>query len=338
MTDRILLAHGSGGELTHRLIEELFLQYFGNPTLNELYDSALLKINGQRLAFTTDSYVVRPLFFPGGDIGRLAVCGTVNDLAVSGATPLFVSAGFIIEEGLEYETLKKVVASMSEAAKEAGVLVVTGDTKVVEKGSADKLFINTSGIGVADERFHLGYKKISPGDKVIINGTIGDHGIAVMTARGDFGITLEVKSDSAPLNQLISLIADDPNVASGVRFMRDPTRGGVATTLVEVAEKGLLDIVIHESSLPILEEVKSASEMLGIDPLYSANEGKVLIIASKDAAENIVSLLRTHPLGREAMVIGEVKEGRGGGVFLNTTFGTRRRISMLTGNMLPRIC
>lgn len=332
--EKILLAHGSGGRLTHDLIKTLFKRYFENEYLSPLTDSAFLDLSGNKICFTTDSYVVNPLTFPGGDIGILAICGTVNDLAVTGAAPKFISCGFIIEEGLSYKTLEEIVASMARAAKDAGVKIVTGDTKVVERGAADGLFINTAGIGERDPGLKLGYEEIKPGDKIIINGNIGDHGIAVMAARNDLGVATSLKSDCAPLAGLIQNVTG----AADIRFMRDPTRGGVATTLCEIAEETGLDIEIDEAALPISEEVRGIGEILGIDPLFSANEGKVLFVTSPESAEAALDRMRSHPFGKDSRIIGEVGSAKNARVGLKTEIGTIRRISMLTGSQLPRIC
>lgn len=329
--NRILLGHGSGGKLTHDLIKDLFVRYFDNEYLSPLSDSAFLRIPGERIAFTTDSYVVNPIKFPGGDIGKLAICGTVNDLAVSGATPLYISCGFIIEEGLPFGDLEEIVVSMAKTAKVAGVSIVTGDTKVVEKGSADSIFINTAGIGKVIAGLTLGYKQIKPGDKIIINGNIGDHGMAVMSARAELGLDSDVISDCAPLGGLLQGLTE-------VNFMRDPTRGGVATTLCEIACESGFDIEIDESALPISTTVKGIAEILGIDPLFSANEGKVILVTPSESTDATLDKLISHPLGKNSRVIGVVKETKGGKVDLKTQIGTHRQITMLTGSQLPRIC
>lgn len=332
----VLLAHGSGGQLSHELIRDVFVRAFANPGLAELGDAAVVDLPpGSRLALTTDSFVVQPLFFPGGDIGKLAVCGTVNDLAVAGATPLYLTAGFILEEGLPLATLERVVASMAETAHAAGVQIVTGDTKVVERGAADGLFINTAGVGSlpADRSFtpvHL-----RPGDVLLVNGPLGDHGLAVMLQREglEFGSALE--SDCAPLNGLIAAVL---TAAPGaVRCMRDPTRGGLATVLNEWAEVGV-GITLDEAALPIREEVRGACEVLGLDPLYAANEGKVVLAVAPEAAEATLAALRAHPLGRDAARIGQVTAEHPRRVVLQTLYGARRIVEMLTGAQLPRIC
>jgi hydrogenase expression/formation protein HypE len=330
---KILLSHGSGGVAMSSLIKELMLDKFNNPTLNELTDSAVLKSPGeQNLCFTTDSYVVNPLFFPGGDIGTLAINGTVNDLSVMGAKPLYVSCSFILEEGLDWALLDKITTSMAKAARSARVQIVTGDTKVVEKGSADKVFINTSGVGILQKGLHLSKNKIKPGDKIIINGEIGAHGLAVMSKRENF--KTNIKSDCAPLWELIESMLS----AGGIKFMRDPTRGGVATVLCEIADNSGFGIKIDEKKLPIHENVSSFSEILGLDPLYIANEGKVIAVATKDKAESILSNMKKHTLGKEATIIGEITKENKGKVVLETIIGGERIVDRLVGDQLPRIC
>ncbi len=333
--DRILLAHGSGGRLSHELVKDIFLPVFDNPALSRLDDRAELEMPGTRLAFTTDSFVVSPPFFPGGDIGKLAVCGTVNDLAMGGAEPLYLSAGFIIEEGFPLNMLRAIAQSMKKAADEAGVQVVCGDTKVVENGSADGIFINTSGIGRVPEGVHVSGSSARPGDKVIINGFIGDHGIAVMAERQGLSFRERITSDCAPLNGLVRLMLE---VSKDVRVLRDPTRGGVATTLNEIAGQSGVGIVLHEQALPVREQVLGACEILGFDPLYVANEGKLLAVVPADTADRLVEAMRNHPYGRESAVIGEVAAEHPGRVVLATGIGGRRIIDMLVGEQLPRIC
>jgi hydrogenase expression/formation protein HypE len=329
----------------HELVEGLFLEHFRNPYLEQLEDQAVFEINNgagpARLAFTTDSYVVTPIFFPGGDIGKLAVNGTINDIAMSGAEPLYLSAGFILEEGLPVADLKKVLASMGEAAATAGVQIVTGDTKVVEKGTADKLFINTAGIGAIHKPVHVSAANARPGDKVIVSGTIGDHGTTIMIARGDLELETEIASDSAPLHSLVrEMIAAAESLGDigAIRCLRDPTRGGVATTLNELAMGSDVAIEIVEQRLPVREEVHGACEILGLDPLYVANEGKLIAIVAPAAAEAIVSRMNQHEFGKDACIIGEVKSEPKGIVFLKTAFGGTRIVDMLTGEQLPRIC
>lgn len=333
-SDRILLSHGSGGKASHELIEKIFLPAFGNPVLDKLNDQAILEISGDRIAYTTDSYVVNPIFFPGGDIGKLAICGTVNDLAMSGATPFYLSVGFIIEEGLLISDLRDVVESMKRAAEEANVRIVTGDTKVVNKGNADKLFINTSGIGFVKNDIDISGSNARPGDKVIISGSIGDHGLAVLSKREGLEFSSPIMSDCAPLNWLV---ADMLSVSSEIRCLRDPTRGGLATTLNELAEQSKAGIMIKESKLPINEPVKGACELLGYDPLYVANEGKLVAIVSADSAPQVLAKMKENQYGNDAEIIGEVidKPDR---VLLKTAIGGTRIVSTLTGELLPRIC
>ncbi|MFH1737120.1 MAG: hydrogenase expression/formation protein HypE [Actinomycetota bacterium] len=331
--DRILLAHGSGGKVSHRLITEFFLKTFDDPALKKQDDAAVITGAG-RLAFTTDSYVVKPVFFPGGDIGKLAVCGTVNDLAMSGAAPKYVSAGFIIEEGFPFTDLKKIIESMAKAAREAGVAIVTGDTKVVEKGSADEIYINTAGIGLIGEGVEISGGNIRPGDILILSGSLGDHGMAVMSRREGLTFGTEVVSDCAPLNGLVSEV-----LASGatVRALRDPTRGGLAGTLNEFADQSGVTITIDETSVPIKEQVLGACEMLGLDPFQVANEGKaVAVVAPADSAKAL-AVMRRSPYGREAAVIGEASVGKPR-VLMRTMIGTTRILDMLIGEQLPRIC
>jgi len=331
---KILLAHGDGGLLTHRLITDLFLKHFHNQTSDELSDAAVFSVPAGRIAFTTDSFVVNPIFFPGGDIGKLAVCGTVNDLAVSGATPQFLSASFILEEGLDINDLERIVISMAGTAYSAGIRVVTGDTKVVERGSADKIFINTTGIGLLPDGVRLGYEMVHPGDVVIINGNIGEHGIAVLSKRQGIAFESLVESDCAALNSLTEKLLEKFET---IKLMRDPTRGGLATTVTELALGCKVDIVLFEKEIPVGSGVSGAAEMLGLDPLYIANEGKVVIVASAREGNEVVSYMRSHPLGKKAGIIGEVREGRGQ-VFLKTVLGGTRFIDMLYGQQMPRIC
>lgn len=330
----ILLSHGAGGKLSHRLIQDVFLKAFKNPFLEPLNDQAVFPSPGNRLAFTTDSYVVSPIFFPGGDIGKLSVCGTINDLAVGGATPLYMSASFIIEEGLALEELAKVVESMAKTALSAGVKIVTGDTKVVEKGKADRLFINTAGVGVIPDGVQVGPSFMEPGDAVIISGTVGDHGVSVMRERGMIALDVDVVSDCAPLHELASMV-----VSTGfVKAMRDPTRGGLITTLNELALSSGHGILIKEEKIPVKEEVRGVCEILGFDPMYLANEGKMICIATKDGAKDVLKAMRKNPLAKDAEIIGEVIGERNGKVLLETSLGTRRIMEMLSGEQLPRIC
>ncbi len=337
MSNTILLSHGSGGQMTHDLINDLFVRYFDNDVLSAQTDSAVLNIPPEHLSFTTDSYVIDPVFFPGGDIGKLAVCGTVNDLAVSGAVPKYLSAGFIIEEGFEYEKLERIVKSMAEEAKRAGVHIVTGDTKVVNRGKADKIFINTAGIGILDAKFkHLSYgKDIKPGDKIIINGPIGDHGVSVMAERENLGVKSHLKSDCASLNHIIERVLTSHN---DIKLLRDITRGGLATVLCEIMDKDKFGIAIEEEKIPVKEEVNGMCEILGLDPLYIANEGKFLMVAGENEAEAILQTLRNDSLGTEASIIGEVIDSTHGKVLLKTVIGGTRVVDMPAGEQLPRIC
>lgn len=333
--NKILLAHGSGGRLMHQLIEEIFFKYFSNDILLKAGDSAVFDIDQKRLAMTTDSYVIKPIFFPDSDIGRLAICGTINDLAVSGARPLYISCGFIIEEGFGYESLEQIVSSMAATACQAAVKIIAGDVKVVEKGAVDAIFINTTGIGTVYEGCNLGIEKIRPEDKVVINGNIGEHAVAVLGAREKNLFDVDVKSDCAPLNSLIEKIISN---TTSIRFMRDPTRGGLATTLNEIVKNRNYSIMLEEKNLPITEAVKSVCELLGFDALYMANEGKVVIIVSSEEADKVLEILKSDPLGKDARIIGEVLADFKGKVFLKTTLGTKRNIDMLSGQQLPRIC
>lgn len=333
--DTVLLGHGSGGRLSADLVRDIFLPAFGNPVLSRLDDQAVVNVNGQRLAITTDSFVVKPLFFPGGDIGSLAVHGTVNDLAMGGATPLFLSAAFIIEEGLSMDILQRVVSSMHAAAAAAGVEIVTGDTKVVEKGKGDGLFINTTGIGLVPDGLELSADRARPGDKVLLSGSIGDHGIAILAQREGLEFETEIKSDSAALN---TLVADMLAVSHDIRCMRDPTRGGVSSTLNEIAQQSKVGIELDEQTIPVREEVRGACELLGLDPLYVANEGKLIAIVAPDAAEAILKAMRLNSRGAEARIIGTVKGTNAGLVTMRTPLGTTRVVDMLSGDQLPRIC
>ncbi|MFH2012461.1 MAG: hydrogenase expression/formation protein HypE [Pseudomonadota bacterium] len=332
MDKKILLAHGSGGGLYHSLIDEVFLKNFNNPFLSEKDDGAIVEIEGVKLAFTTDSYVVKPIFFPGGDIGKLSVFGTVNDLAVMGAEPLYISCGLIIEEGLEQRILEKIALSMAQSAKVAEVLLVTGDTKVVEKGGADKIYINTAGVGVVKK--DLSVKRIEAGDRIILSGNIGDHEVSVLLAREEFPFSSQVTSDLSPLNQLTSDILG----IDGIKFMRDPTRGGLATTLNEIAEGLGLGIIIYEDKIGVSDGVAAVCELLGLDPLYLANEGKIIVVVKKDSADEVLKRMRKNPLGKESEIIGEVTEELNGRVCLRTKIGGTRILDMLTGEQLPRIC
>ncbi len=332
---KILLGHGSGGILSRRLIEEVFVPAFDNPLLSPLNDQALFRLNASKVAFTTDSYVVNPIFFPGGDIGKLAVCGTINDLAVGGATPLYLSASFIIEEGLDFSDLKKIVLSMSEAAKKSNVQIVTGDTKVVERGKGDALFINTAGIGVVGDSVNLSPTLIMPGDAVIVSGSMGDHGIAIMTHREGIEMDAPVESDCAALHELTS---DMLRACPGIKAMRDATRGGLATVLNEFAASSNTAIVIREADVPVKDAVKGACEILGFDPLYLANEGKLVAVVPEEDAGRCLAAMRKNHLGKDAAIIGRVAAEPKGKVLLETSIGNKRILEMLSGEQLPRIC
>lgn len=339
ISDRVLLGHGSGGKLSAALLNDVFLKVFESPVLARMEDQAVLQVGGARIAFTTDSFVVKPLFFRGGDIGSLAVHGTVNDLAMGGAEPLFLSAGFILEEGLEMETLRRVAESMAQAAKAAGIEIVTGDTKVVEKGSGDGVFINTTGIGLVRDGVRLSAANARPGDRVIVSGTLGDHGITILSERDGIGFDSEIASDSAPLHALVRVMLDaSANHHADIRCLRDPTRGGLASSLNEIAERSGVGMELMEAEIPIREEVRGACEMLGLDPLYVANEGKLVAIVAADAADAILAAMQEHPLGREARLIGTVSGEHRGLVTARTSFGTTRIVDMLAGDQLPRIC
>jgi len=333
--EKILLAHGSGGKLSHDLVSEILLPRFSNPFLEPLDDSARITNREGPLAFTTDSYVINPLFFPGGDIGKLAVCGTVNDLSMIGAVPSHLSLSLILEEGFPIERLKRIMSSVRDAAEEAFVSIVTGDTKVVEHGAADQLFITTSGIGWIRKGVHLSGLNARPGDKVVVSGFLGDHEIAVLSQREGFGFRGDLKSDCAPLNGLVGKMLD---VCSSIRCLRDPTRGGLATTLNEIASRSNVGIVLEEAKIPVREAVRGTCELLGLDPLYLANEGKLLAICPPKKAENILAAMRAHPLGKDAEIIGQVTEENPSRVTLQTLIGGHRLLDMLTGAQYPRIC
>lgn len=335
MDDIIRLAHGSGGKLTHRLIEEVFLPYFSNPALSSLDDSALLNLKSKRVAFTTDSYVVDPIFFPGGDIGRLAVCGTVNDLVVQGARPVGLSVGFIIEEGFALDDLHRILASMKQAAEEADVSIVTGDTKVVTSGAADKIFINTAGVGELLTDNPPSGGNAQNGDAVILSGTLGDHGIAVMASREGINFDTEIESDVAPLNQITNALLD---AGLDIHVMRDPTRGGLATTVNEIAKSSNVDIELDEQAIPVTEEVRGACELLGFDPIYIANEGKLVLFLPNSQAKGALTIIQKFKIGKNAAIIGSVTKPGEGQVFLKTDIGGHRIIDMLVGEQLPRIC
>ena len=335
--EQILLNHGSGGKMTHDLISNIFIKYFDNEILKNQTDSAILKVDSHLLAFTSDSYVVDPIFFPGGNIGKLAVCGTVNDLAVSGAKPLYLSCGFIIEEGFAIKDLEEIVKTMSEEAKKAGVQIVTGDTKVVDRGKCDKIFINTSGIGLLNEYHqHISFgSEIEIGDKIIVNGFIGDHGTAILCARNSIEYNNNVLSDCVPLN---TLIAEVLNVSDKIKFMRDATRGGIATVLCELAEKHHVGIELDEIAIPLQESVRGLCEIFGFDPLYMANEGKVVLIVAKEDADKVLIVLKENEYGKQAAIIGELTAAHPNMVTMNTGIGGKRIVDMLVGEQLPRIC
>ena len=333
--DRITMSHGAGGKATRTLIEAVFLDAFRNPLLEPLEDSARLTVNGSRLALTTDSYVVSPLFFPGGGIGDLAVNGTVNDLSMAGAVPLYLSAGFILEEGFPVADLSRIVASMRAAADAAGVQVVTGDTKVVERGKADGCYINTAGIGVIGPDVTLGAARARPGDVIMVSGPVGDHGVAIMLARGELGIEAGVASDTAALNGLVAALLA---ATGGVRALRDATRGGVATILNEIATAAGVGVLASEQDIPVRAEVRGASELLGIDPMYVACEGRLVAVVDRAGSGAALAALRAHPQGRQAAIIGEVRAELPGIVRLKTAFGGTRIVDLLVGDPLPRIC
>jgi hydrogenase expression/formation protein HypE len=333
--ERITLAHGSGGKATQTLVEAVFLDAFRNPLLEPLEDAAELTVDGGRLALTTDSFVVSPLFFPDANIGDLAVNGTVNDLAVSGARPLYLTAGFILEEGFPVADLVQIVESMAAAAKAADVRVVTGDTKVVQRGKADGCYINTAGVGQIEHTGVLGIANVRPGDAVLVSGPIGEHGVTIMLARGELDIEADLQSDTAAVH---GLVADLLAAVPGVRAMRDATRGGVATILNEMARSANVAVMVEEERVPVRTEVRGASELLGIDPLYVACEGRVVVVVDGDAADDALAAMRAHPLGQDSAVIGRVADDPPGMVLLNTTFGGTRIVDLLVGDPLPRIC
>lgn len=333
--DAVLLGHGSGGKLSAQLVRDIFLPAFRNSALDALNDQAVVEISGSRIAFTTDSFVVKPLFFPGGDIGSLAVHGTINDLAMGGATPRFLSVALIIEEGFPLETLRKIVDSIQRAASSAGVCVVTGDTKVVEKGSGDGIFVNTSGIGILERDTELSANRARPGDSVILSGSIGDHGIAIMAQREGIDLETTIESDSAPLHTLVQTMLE---TNAEFRCFRDPTRGGLSSALNEIAAQSEAGFEIEERAIPIREEVRGACEILGLDPLYVANEGKLIAIVAPGDAEKAIQAMKQHPMGRDASIIGKVCHAHPGMVTLRTTMGTTRIVDMLSGDQLPRIC
>lgn len=334
-TDNILLDHGSGGKISHSLITDIMLPIFNNPILSQLNDGAIFDIEGKRLAFSTDTYVVDPIFFPGGNIGTLSINGTVNDIAMCGATPLFLSTGLIIEEGFSLADLKTILQEMSIAAEKAGVKVVTGDTKVVPKGAADKIFINTSGIGIIPKNMDIASHRARPGDKIILSGSIADHGITILTQREGMTFDSSVASDTAPLNHMVKNML---SVCKNIHVLRDPTRGGIGTALNEIAIKSEIGIKIYEEKIPVKNEVAAICELLGFDPVYIANEGKLLAFVPPDHVEKVLDVIRDNRFGREACIIGEVVEDNPRKVFMQTRIGGTRIVDMLTGEQLPRIC
>ena len=334
--DTVLLGHGSGGKLSAELIQSIFLPAFRSAALEKLDDQAIVSINGTRLAITTDSFVVKPLFFPGGDIGSLAVHGTVNDLAMGGARPLFLSVAFIIEEGLSMGVLRRVVISLRDAAHNAGVEVVTGDTKVVEKGSGDQVFINTTGIGLVRPGLKLSSDRACPGDAIVVSGFLGDHGIAILSERQGLEFECPVVSDSAPLHGLVAEMLDVGG--ESIHCMRDPTRGGLSSALNEIAQRSGVSMQLDEPKIPVREAVRGACEMLGLDPLYVANEGKLIAIVNNSEAEKVLEAMRRHPLARDAQMIGRVTKQDSAPVTIRTAYGTNRIVDMLSGDQLPRIC
>jgi hydrogenase expression/formation protein HypE len=331
----ITMAHGSGGVLSHQLIEKMFIPAFGNEYLSEGHDGATFNIKEGKLAYTTDSFVVSPIFFPGGNIGDLAVNGTINDLVCCGAKPLYLSVGFILEEGMPMEDLWKIVVSMREAVDRAGVKIITGDTKVVDHGKGDRIFINTSGVGVVPEGIHISPRNSLPGDVIILSGRIGDHGVAIMSARSGLAYETAIVSDTAALDGLAEHIF---RATQNIHVLRDPTRGGVATTLNELCQSAKVGMVIDEEKIPVSEEVHGACEILGLDPLYIANEGKLIIILPENEAVRVVEAMKEHPAGRNATVIGRITSEHPGVVRMTTSIGSSRIIDMLTGDQLPRIC
>ncbi len=333
--DRILMAHGGGGTLTNQLIQKIFISQFGNEVLDVLHDSAMFKVESKRLAFTTDSYVVNPVFFPGGNIGELAVYGTVNDLAMAGAIPIYLSVSFILEEGFEIETLWQIVVAMKNASRKANVKIVTGDTKVVDKGKGDGIYINTSGIGIIPDDVNINPHNAKPGDLIILSGKIAEHGIAILSARDGLEFESEILSDLAPLNALVSVML---NESKNIHVLRDPTRGGLASTLNEIATQSNVGIRIYEDKIPIAGNVKAACEIFGLDPLYIANEGKLVAFIDPGNAESVLNKMQLQEFGKDASIIGEVTDKNPQTVVMKTAIGTNRIIDMISGEQLPRIC
>ncbi len=339
MKNTILLSHGTGGKYTYDFINEFILKNFSNNILDELLDSAVININDIKLAFTTDSYTINPIFFKEADIGKLSVCGTINDLLSVGAQPKFISLSLVIEEGLPKETIQKILHSISQTVQQEDVLIVTGDTKVVEKGSVDKIFITTSGIGIIDKDIELNFSKIEPSDKIIITGTIAEHGLAVLLSRGSYGFNYDIKSDCAALTSLILPILKNKKFSKHIKFMRDPTRGGVASVLNEIVLKRKdIGILLYEENIPLLKQTKNVCELLGLDPLEIANEGKMVIVVSNEIAQDLLEEIKKHPLGEAASIIGEVVSENLGIVALKTIYGTKRIVEMPKADQLPRIC
>ncbi len=333
--DTVQLAHGAGGRLSARFIEKLFLPRFSNEVLDRLEDQATVNIPAGRISVSTDSFVVSPIIFPGGNIGELAVNGTVNDVAMCGARPLYLTAGFILEEGLPMDTLHSILVSMEKAAKKGGVTIITGDTKVVDKGSCDGIFINTTGIGILPEGIHISAGNLTPGDRIILSGSIADHGMAVMTSRKGLSFASRIQSDTAPLN---GMVQDMLKLTPDIHALRDPTRGGVATTLNELATASNVGIVIHEEKIPVQEETRGACEILGIDPLYVANEGKLIAVVPEEWSRRVLDVIRDSEFGAQAEIIGEVTTDHPGMVVMETSLGARRIVDMPLGEQLPRIC
>jgi hydrogenase expression/formation protein HypE len=334
--DHIILGHGSGGGLTQELIRRYFQPHFSNPSLDAGNDFARIEpVKDQRIVVSTDAHIVSPLFFPGGDIGRLAICGTVNDISMSGGTPIAITASFIIEEGFPISDLERIIISMADSAKEAGVSIVAGDTKVVESGKADGIFISTAGVASVPAHLQIGGELAKPGDDVIISGTVGDHGVAVLIARGELGLSSDIYSDVAPLNHLVH---DAIIAAPHIHVLRDPTRGGLATTLNEIASQSKVGILLDETRIPMNQSVRSTCEILGFDPLYVANEGKVIIIVPPDESSGVIEAIKKNKYGHDATLIGKVTDSESDRVLLKTRVGTTRILDILSGEMLPRIC
>ncbi|MEJ5352602.1 MAG: hydrogenase expression/formation protein HypE [Melioribacteraceae bacterium] len=333
--DKILMAHGGGGTYSKKLLEQFIYPMFDNNILSQRHDSGIFEISKSKFAFTTDSFVVSPIFFPGGDIGKLAINGTINDLSVAGAKPLFISLSFIIEEGFPIKDFQKILLSIKSATEKANVKIITGDTKVVEKGSCDKIFINTSGIGIIENGIDISPAKCKVGDKIILSGGIAEHGIAILTSRNNFEIETDIESDTSPLNHLVEKIL---SVSKNIHMMRDPTRGGLSSCLNEIAQTASVSMLIYEDKIPVKEEVRSICELLGLDPLYIANEGKIVVIVDPDDADSVLQTMRQDPLGQNAQIIGEIIEDNSNLVFMKTIIGTTRIVDMISGEQLPRIC